>query len=219
MGFYIFPKNKGGKNKKKLRFWPLIIFLLLLGGLASAVFIVKYSQDIRSHATTDTGGSGGGGLGYKKCWDAGGECDSSCGSRKVLTDSAGAGVGKSCEYPTTQGTVHDKCCQKPVAKAPSTKSTGVGATCNVHGYTGSCKNRNTTSCSGFYDSENHCPGGSNIQCCLYVREGNKPPSNGCTKKGGTCLNRYGKQADSCKGTWKTNYLCPGPDDVQCCVPK
>jgi hypothetical protein len=61
-------------------------------------------------------------------------------------------------------------------------------------------------CTGGTYIAGHCPGASNIQCCVATCA---PPSGA-----GVCE----PNSQACSGSFYAGY-CPGPSDVQCCAPK
>ena len=73
---------------------------------------------------------------------------------------------------------------------------------------------------GTFDPANLCPGSQDIQCCVKGAGTAPPPTSygSCTSKGrsGTCKS-VSKQGCS-GGTFDPADLCPGSQDIQCCLP-
>lgn len=91
-------------------------------------------------------------------------------------------------------------------------SYAMGESCSADGYSGTCRDRNTTSCAGYYRS-GVCPAPVNNQCCISSQIVCNPAAG----KYGYCHNSSGGNTYSCTGgTWNSGY-CPGPGDVTCCV--
>src|ERR1041385_1520132 len=101
-----------------------------------------------------------------------------------------------------------------------TSFASIGSKCTTPGYnggaslSGTCRDRNTYSCPGYYNSGNYCPyDPNNVQCCIPGPVYCKPP--GPT---GTCYNTSGYITNHCAGgTFNSGNYCPGPADVQCCI--
>ena len=77
-------------------------------------------------------------------------------------------------------------------------------TCSTDFGSGTCVS--TSSCAGF-SIAGHCPGSTNIQCCITEK------SCSTSSGSGTCLNR----SNGCSGGKFVAGACPGPSGVQCCV--
>ena len=67
---------------------------------------------------------------------------------------------------------------------------------------GSCKDVSDCTTQG-YNEANHCPGPSNVQCCVTKQCGS----------GGTCLNRVGDGGGCSSGHWEDNR-CPGDESIK-----
>jgi len=99
--------------------------------------------------------------------------------------------------------------EKYWATAKSVLGCGGGtpaSSCKAEGASGVCKS--TSSCTG-KSVPGHCPGSSNIQCCIPKAAG---PSCTVNKKTGIC-----REKSTCSGGTSYTGYCAGPANIQCCI--
>ncbi|KAF2420328.1 hypothetical protein EJ08DRAFT_26899 [Tothia fuscella] len=83
----------------------------------------------------------------------------------------------------------------------------IGGKCDHNGIKGTCEK----SCQGGFQTVGDCPNDpKDVKCCMH---------RSCTTKKtgivGSCRNN---RSGNCVGGHFEAGLCPGPDDVQCCLP-
>ncbi len=107
----------------------------------------------------------------------------------------------------------------PATDTPATDTTayGVGQSCQIGTYAGTCQDVYQASCTTGFKA-GYCPGNDNVQCCL---DGATSTStvNGVGQacqvgsSSGVCLDTY---VSSCARGFEAGH-CPGPGHVQCCL--
>ncbi|TID27640.1 hypothetical protein E2P81_ATG00398 [Venturia nashicola] len=97
---------------------------------------------------------------------------------------------------------------EPLANPFALGGRAVGGKCDHNGIKGTCEK----SCQGGFQTVGDCPNDpTKVKCCMF---------RSCTVKStgvvGGCRNVG--SGGNCVGGHFVAGLCPGPDDVQCCVP-
>ena len=90
----------------------------------------------------------------------------------------------------------------PLALAATTAPRG--SKCTADAVAGTCLSKSSDGCSGGSFIPNHCPGPTDIQCCI------KSPCKGVS---GTCLS---VEHTGCAGGVFLTNKCPGNTDFRCC---
>ncbi|KAK7183189.1 hypothetical protein PSPO01_10736 [Paraphaeosphaeria sporulosa] len=86
--------------------------------------------------------------------------------------------------------------------------------CSYDGRSGTCMTPSACASANRWWVPNQCSGGDSNRCCLSSTRCNASPDNG-----GYCLrtDTPGKNKCAANGGAQRAGLCPGPDEVQCCV--
>ncbi|GAM27165.1 hypothetical protein SAMD00019534_103400 [Acytostelium subglobosum LB1] len=141
-----------------------------------------------------------------------GSCTSTNGQRGTCKDVSQCG-GWSDPADLCPGGDNIQCCV--AGPAPTTAPPNYGSCTSTNGQRGTCKD--VSQCSGWSDPADLCPGGDNIQCCVAGPAPTTAPPNygSCTSTNGqrgTC-----KDVSQCTGWSDPADLCPGGNNIQCCV--
>jgi len=140
---------------------------------------------------------------------------------------AANGVGTSCSYQGLSGTCkYTSDCNgfrvKGLCPGPADVQCCLPKnSCSYDGESGKCLP--TGQCGGRRVT-GRCPGGKDIQCCLSGNGGSSSSSSSSSSNGVGASCSYQGLSGTCKYTsdcngFRVKGLCPGPADVQCCLPK